>query len=137
MVLVYLSIYRYFCWFIWWPYRFNNIEVQNEFLKRIPHLADVTLPTNYLSWNSKQIGGGSSGNSPPLHSKDVTKLAERADRGFGTAGVPHYMLVRNDDTNQRHMGILDQYRFNLFFFRYRCFDFLVSFFFNSNRFKVT
>lgn len=88
--------------YIWLPFRLNNVQVQNEFLKQIPQLADLSAPTNHLDWKSKQI-------SAPPNAKDVTKLAGRRDGSFGAANVPHYMLVRNADQNQRHMGILDRY----------------------------
>lgn len=81
------------------PFRFNNIQVQNKFLKQIPRLADITLPTNYLDWKSKQL-------SLPLNLKDVARATGRHDRGFA-ADEPQYLLIRSDEENPSHLGILN------------------------------
>ncbi|XP_055304729.1 uncharacterized protein LOC129569660 isoform X3 [Sitodiplosis mosellana] len=79
--------------------RLNNIQVQNKFLKQIPRMAEITLPTNYLDWKSKQL-------SLPVNVKgaQITSPPGRRDRGFTGAEEPHYMLVRSDDTDPRHLG---------------------------------
>lgn len=73
-------------------FRLNNIQVRNEFLKQIPHMAEATLPTNYMDWKWKQM------NSPLLSTKG------RRDHGIATE-EPHYLLVRNDDASPHHLGI--------------------------------
>ncbi|XP_055304728.1 uncharacterized protein LOC129569660 isoform X2 [Sitodiplosis mosellana] len=79
--------------------RLNNIQVQNKFLKQIPRMAEITLPTNYLDWKSKQL-------SLPVNVKgaQITSPPGRRDRGFTGAEEPHYMLVRSDDTDPRHLA---------------------------------
>lgn len=92
--------------------RLNNMQVQNDFLKQIPRMAEITVPTNYLDWKSKQL-------SLPINVKSVqlTNSLGRRDRSF-TTDEPHYVLVRSDDTSPRHMGITC-YAFSLSDF-YRC-----------------
>ncbi|XP_031636645.1 uncharacterized protein LOC116349381 isoform X2 [Contarinia nasturtii] len=80
--------------------RLNNIQVQNDFLKQIPRMAEITLPTNYLDWKSKQL-------SLPLNIRgaQITKPPGRRDRGItADEPTPHYVLVRSDDANPRHLG---------------------------------
>lgn len=69
--------------------------MQNELMKQIPHMAQVTIPTNYLDWKSKQL-------TLPL--KSAANSVGRRDRAF-TADEPNYVLVRSDDPNPRHLGI--------------------------------
>lgn len=73
--------------------------MQNDFLKQIPRMAEITVPTNYLDWKSKQL-------NLPMNIKGVqlTNMPGRRDRSF-TAEEPHYVLVRSDDTYPRHLGI--------------------------------
>lgn len=91
----FLFVCFFFLLFFSFRFRLNNIHMQNEFFKQIPHMAQVTLPTNYLDWKSKQL-------SVPL--KSATNSLGRRDRSFA-ADEPHYVLVRSDNTNPRHMGI--------------------------------
>lgn len=64
-------------------------------------MAEITLPTNYLDWKSKQL-------SLPLNIRgaQITKPTGRRDRGFhADEPTPHYVLVRSNDDNPLHLGI--------------------------------
>lgn len=84
------------------PCRLNNARVQNEFLRQIPRMAEITVPTNYLDWKSKQL-------SLPINVRgaQITNSPGRRDRSF-TAEEPNYVLVRGDDANP-HLGITWQF----------------------------
>lgn len=56
-------------------------------------MAEVTLPTNYLDWKSKQM-------STPLNG-----APNQREPNFA-AEEPHYLLVRSDQSSPRHMGII-------------------------------
>lgn len=66
-------------------------------------MAEITLPTNYLDWKSKQL-------SLPLSVRgaQITNPPGRRDRSF-TADEPNYVLLRSDDSNPRHLGITCQF----------------------------
>lgn len=81
------------------PSRLNNIQMQNDFLRQIPRMAEVTLPTNYLDWKSKQLS------LPNIKGAQLTSPPGRRDHGFTGAEEPHYVLVRSDDADPRHLGI--------------------------------
>lgn len=106
LFFLFVSLSRYVFLISSFFHRFNNVHVQSELLKKIPRLTDISVPTNYLDWKLKQM-------SVPRSMKDVSKAIGHRDRGFA-ADEPHYMLVRSEDENPRHMGILDQYRFDFF-----------------------
>lgn len=63
-------------------------------------MAEITLPTNYLDWKSKQL-------SLPFNIKgaQIVNSPGRRDRGFAGVEEPNYVLVRSDDANPRHLGI--------------------------------
>lgn len=65
-------------------------------------MAEITLPTNYLDWKTKQL-------SLPLNMRgaQITNSPGRSDRAF-TADEPNYVLIRSDDANPRHLGITCQ-----------------------------
>lgn len=97
-------------------FRLNNIQVQNEFLKQIPRMAEITLPTNYLDWKSKQM-------TSALNAKGVTNTPMPGRRDLSSATEePRYMLIRSEDSSPRHMGItlhsLSSYLFVLFMFSF-------------------
>lgn len=65
--------------------------MRQNVLDRIPQMGEITLPTNYLDWNSKQL------NLPP-----PTK--ERNEWPSTSPRHPHYVLVRSDDANPQRLG---------------------------------
>lgn len=75
--------------------RLNDAHMRQNVLERLPQMGEITLPTNYIDWNSKQL------NLPP-----PTK--ERQEWPATSPRHPHYVLVRSDDTNQR-LGKLSSY----------------------------
>lgn len=83
-------------------HRLNNIKMQNDFLKKFPRMAEITVPTNYLDWKSKQL-------SLPF---DIKGLNGRRDQAFA-AEEPHYLLVRSDDANPRHLGITQYFPYSI------------------------
>lgn len=62
-------------------------------------MAEITLPTNYLDWKSRQL-------NLPFNVKgaQINRPLGRRDREF-TADEPHYVLIRSDDTNAHNLGI--------------------------------
>lgn len=79
-------------------YRLNSIRVQNDFLKQIPRMAEITVPTNYLDWKSKQL------NLPT--DVGINKNVNLSGRREGPlyAEEPNYVLLRTDELHPRHMG---------------------------------
>lgn len=104
LYLLFFFLFSSFCFVIFFLLlrRLNNIQVQNDFLKQIPRMAEITLPTNYVDWKSKQL-------SLPINIKgaQITSPPGRRDRGFSGVEEPHYVLVRGDGggAEQRHLGI--------------------------------
>lgn len=97
LYLVFLLSFFSLRFFFFTPSRLNNIQIQNDFLKQIPRMAEITLPTNYLDWKSKQLS------LPNIKGAQLTNT--RRDHGFSGAEEPNYVLVRSDDDDPRHLGI--------------------------------
>ena len=99
LYLVFLLFFSLRFVFLCSPSRLNNIQMQNDFLKQIPRMAEITLPTHYLDWKSKQLS------LPNIKGAQLTNPPGRRDHGFSSAEEPNYVLVRSDDANPRHLGI--------------------------------
>lgn len=62
-------------------------------------MAEITVPTNYLDWKSKQL------NFPiNVNGVQLTNVPGRRDRSFA-ADEPNYVLVRGEDASPHHLGI--------------------------------
>lgn len=74
-------------------------HVQHDFLKQIPRMAEITLPSNYLDWKSKEL------NLPPdSNIWNSVNLSGRRELPL-TAEEPHYILLRSDGDTPQHLGI--------------------------------
>lgn len=76
----------------------SNVRTQHDFLKDIPRMAEITVPSHYIDWKSKQLSLPS--NSGYFNNSNVMGRREWPL----TVEEPHYVLVRTDEDNPRHLG---------------------------------
>lgn len=80
--------------------RLNNAHAQHDFLKQIPRMADITLPSNSLDWKSNKL-------DLPADSKiwNDVNLSGKLEWPL-YAEEPHYILIRSDGKDSHHLGIV-------------------------------
>lgn len=75
--------------------------MQHDFLKQIPRMAKITLPTNFIDWSTNQLNIPSN-----VHSKNHGNSAGRREWPSLLIDEPHYVIIRSDEAKPRHLGII-------------------------------
>lgn len=88
--------------------------MRQNVLDRIPQMAEITVPTNYIDWKSRQL-------NLPSNTKEQNQWPANSPR------EPHYVLVRSDEAVPQRLGEL--------MMTFLCF--LFSFFFAANLFLLS
>lgn len=73
--------------------------MQHDFLKQIPRMADITLPSETIDWKSKQLHIPA--NSDIWNNMNLSGRREQ----FLSAEEPHYIILRSDGETPQHLGI--------------------------------
>lgn len=71
--------------------RLNAAHMRQNVLERLPQMAEITLPTNYINWKSKQL-------ILPPSTKQEHEWPATPPR------EPHYVLLRSDETTPQRLG---------------------------------
>lgn len=76
--------------------------MQHDFLKQIPRMGEIILPTNFIDWSTEQLNMPSNffsknhGNSAGQRKWPPPLLVDE----------PQYVIIRNDEAKRRHLGII-------------------------------
>lgn len=74
--------------------------MQSDFLKQIPRMAEITLPTSFIDWKSKQI------NLPTnFRPKNHGNSAGRREWPL-LVDEPHYVIIHSDEAKPQHLGTI-------------------------------
>lgn len=72
--------------------------MQSDFLKKVPRMAEITLPTNFIDWKSKQL-------NLPSNVRLQNQGNSAGQREWPLlVDEPHYLIIRSDETKPRHLG---------------------------------
>lgn len=94
--------------------------MQHDFLKQMPRMSEITLPTNFIDWSTKQLNIPSN-----FDSKNHGNSASRRVWPTLLVDEPHYVIIRSDEAKPRDLGII--FTLNCVFF-----DHLFSVHFSSH-----
>lgn len=74
----------------------NN--AQKDLLRQIPRMTEISLPTNYIDWKSKQL------NLPADTSIKTARNTPNHREWPNSHEDPRYMLVRSEEPKTRNLG---------------------------------
>lgn len=91
-----MLVYTVFCLTFLFFHSLNS--AQKDVLRQIPRMTEITLPTNYIDWKSKQL------NLPGDTSIKTARNSPNHREWPKQTEDPRYVLVRSEEPNTRQLG---------------------------------
>lgn len=87
-------------------FRLDNVDVKKDFLKQIPRMAEITVPSDFLDWKSKEL-------NLPANQNLYNRMNLSGKLELPTVvNEPHYVLIRSDGENPQHLGKFQSIKLN-------------------------